>query len=272
MTTLAWVAVAEKIRREIVNGKSGPNGELDTEAELCRRFATSRITVRRALAELRADGLITSRRGSGTRAVVPPTPPVSLVVTTGSISANPIAPIRTGVRWRTLRPTGELVAALRRAGRDEVSKGHWLRLTYGQRANGVLFDEATVWFSPRTVPFVSRQDVAVGPTAKLIEDAGVALGRAIQTVSSDWNERRAQLGEAPQACIDLTLERVMLTADDNIAFVSIHRHRSTLASFRIDLPTTNQHGDAQLILAALSWREETPFEVRSNRVSEAHGE
>jgi DNA-binding GntR family transcriptional regulator len=235
MTTLAWVAVAEKIRREIVNGKSGPNGELDTEAELCRRFATSRITVRRALAELRADGLITSRRGSGT-------------------------------------PTGELVAALRRAGRDEVSKGHWLRLTYGQRANGVLFDEATVWFSPRTVPFVSRQDVAVGPTAKLIEDAGVALGRAIQTVSSDWNERRAQLGEAPQACIDLTLERVMLTADDNIAFVSIHRHRSTLASFRIDLPTTNQHGDAQLILAALSWREETPFEVRSNRVSEAHGE
>jgi Bacterial regulatory proteins, gntR family len=135
MTTLAWVAVAEKIRREIVNGKSGPNGELDTEAELCRRFATSRITVRRALAELRADGLITSRRGSGTRAVVPPTPPVSLVVTTGSISANPIAPIRTGVRWRTLRPTGELVAALRRAGRDEVSKGHWLRLTYGQRAN-----------------------------------------------------------------------------------------------------------------------------------------
>ena len=52
-------------------------------------------------------------------------------------------------------------------------------------------------------------------------------------------------------CIELTLEREMLTTADDIAFVSIHRHRSALACFRIDLPTTNQLGDAQLLLATL---------------------
>ena len=39
MTTFAWVAVAEQIRQEIQNRRIGPNGELDTEAELCQRFA-----------------------------------------------------------------------------------------------------------------------------------------------------------------------------------------------------------------------------------------
>lgn len=250
MTTLAWAAVAEQIRRDIHDGKTGPNGELDTEAELCRRFATSRITIRRALAELRADGLVTSRRGSGSKAVAQPSPPVSLVVTAGR-GASPVLLNRTRTRWRTLRPDSDLVAALVRAGLPDPPKGQWLRLTYEQRVNGTPFDEATVWFAPKTVPFVARQELAFGPTAKLVQDAGVPLGRAIQTVSSGWNQRRAQLGDAAQSCIDLTLERVMLTLADEVAFVSIHRHRSELASFRIDLPSTNREDDTQLVLAAV---------------------
>ena len=35
------------------------------------------------------------------------------------------------------------------------------------------------------------------------------------------------------------------------SFVSIHRHRSTLVSFRIDLPTSNQHGDSHFVLSAM---------------------
>jgi hypothetical protein len=38
MTTLAWVTVAEQLRRDIQARRIGPNGELDTEAELCQRF------------------------------------------------------------------------------------------------------------------------------------------------------------------------------------------------------------------------------------------
>lgn len=64
----------------------------------------------------------------------------------------------------------------------------------------------------------------------------------------DWPQRRAQLGDAPQSCIDLTLERVLLTMTDDVAFVSIHRHRSEFASFRIDLPTTNTDSETLLVL------------------------
>jgi DNA-binding GntR family transcriptional regulator len=251
MTTLAWVAVAEQLRRDVQNGRTGPNGELDTEAELCRRFVTSRITIRRALAELRAEGLVVSRRGSGTRAVSRQTPPVSLVIAAGRGAVNPLTLNRTAVRWRTVQPNSELAAALRRAGVHEVPKGLWLRLTYDQRANGTSFDDATIWFPPQTVPYVSRHDIAFGPTAKLIEEAGVKLGRAIQTISAGWNETRARHSEVNHDCIDLTLERIMLTVTDDIAFVSIHRHRATIACLRIELPTTNQHGDAQLVVAAL---------------------
>ena len=98
MTTLAWVAVAEQIRRDIQNRRIGPNGELDTEAELCQRFAKSRITIRRALAELRSEGLVVSRRGSGTRALSPRTQPLSLVITAGTDPAQPLILNRSKVR------------------------------------------------------------------------------------------------------------------------------------------------------------------------------
>jgi DNA-binding GntR family transcriptional regulator len=251
MTTLAWVAVAEQIRRDIQARRIGPNGELDTEAELCQRFATSRITIRRALAELRSEGLVVSRRGSGSRAVLPGTQPLALVITAGADSAQPLTLNRSKVRWRTSRPTADLAVTLLRAGITKPPSGQWLRLTYEQRVDGMPFDEATVWFPPSTMPFVSRTDFAFGPTAKLVEHAGLPLGRAIQTVSTGWNEARAQRGEPAPHCFDLTLERVMLTVSNDIAFVSVHRHRSALACFRIDLPTTNQTSDTRFILASL---------------------
>jgi GntR family transcriptional regulator len=251
MTTFAWVAVAEQIRHDIHHGRTGPNGELDTEAEMGRRFGTSRITIRRALAELRSEGLVVSQRGSGSRAVLSSRPPVSVVIGAGQIAPNDLTLNRTEVRWRTLRPTGDLVAALRRAGHAKPPQGTWLRLTYVQRVSGTIFDEASVWFAPHVVPFVSREVVATGPTAQTIERAGVPLGPAIQHVSASWNEGRSQRGEPPSEAVDLVLERVMRTATDDIAFVSIHRHRSSLASFRIDLPTSNQSGNERFVLSTI---------------------
>ncbi|RDK05732.1 GntR family transcriptional regulator [Cupriavidus lacunae] len=53
------------LRDEIVRGMY-PSGLLPKEEALCERFAVSRITVRRALAELAAEGLVESRHGRGT--------------------------------------------------------------------------------------------------------------------------------------------------------------------------------------------------------------
>jgi GntR family transcriptional regulator, transcriptional repressor for pyruvate dehydrogenase complex len=62
--------LADRIYSDILNSiKEGEFKEGDrllTEHALAERFATSRPTVREALARLRADGIIVTRRGSGT--------------------------------------------------------------------------------------------------------------------------------------------------------------------------------------------------------------
>ncbi|UEM07299.1 FadR family transcriptional regulator (plasmid) [Skermanella rosea] len=56
----------------IVQGAFPENGRLPTEIELGERFGASRPTVREALSRLRSDGIIASRRGSGSYVVRKP--------------------------------------------------------------------------------------------------------------------------------------------------------------------------------------------------------
>ena len=57
--------MAQELRERISLGDVGAAGALDSEAELGRRYGVSRVTVRRALEELRDQGLVESRRGAG---------------------------------------------------------------------------------------------------------------------------------------------------------------------------------------------------------------
>ncbi|MFI5979748.1 GntR family transcriptional regulator [Streptomyces sp. NPDC051555] len=66
--TPLYLRVAADLRTAITAGEYGSGARLPAEDELARRHGVSRGTVRQALAALRADGLVTSRRG--TRRVV----------------------------------------------------------------------------------------------------------------------------------------------------------------------------------------------------------
>src|ERR1700730_17434110 len=57
--------VVEAVKNEILSGRYQPGQKLPSEAALVKRFGASRITVGRALRELRQAGLIQSRPGSG---------------------------------------------------------------------------------------------------------------------------------------------------------------------------------------------------------------
>src|ERR1700730_18377894 len=57
--------VVEAVKNEILSGRYQPGQKLPSEAALVKRFGASRITVGRALRELRQAGLIQSRAGSG---------------------------------------------------------------------------------------------------------------------------------------------------------------------------------------------------------------
>jgi GntR family transcriptional regulator len=57
--------ISSWIREEIGSGRLPPDSQLPSEHELCARFGVSRVTVRRALQTLDADGLIYRRPGLG---------------------------------------------------------------------------------------------------------------------------------------------------------------------------------------------------------------
>ena len=60
-----YLAVADTLKREILNGKYESHERFPSEETLARRFGASRPTVERALRELKRESLLESRSGSG---------------------------------------------------------------------------------------------------------------------------------------------------------------------------------------------------------------
>lgn len=58
--------ISESIRNEIIKGKYPAGGLLPDQNQLAERFNTTRITIRKALQALVIEGIVYSKRGSGT--------------------------------------------------------------------------------------------------------------------------------------------------------------------------------------------------------------
>ena len=237
----SWSTVATILRRDIATGLVGRSAALDTEAELCRRFAVSRITVRRALQTLRDEGLVGSQRGSGWR--VTDSPPVtSLQIGVGQRPPGAVAPTvtRDAHRWKAGRPSTTIAGAIRRhALAIPSAQPHGLQWTYRQRADGTLFDIAEVWFAPLVALMVDRLAHQTHALAKLVSES-VNLGDTSQLMWADittTSEQRSFGQSSPTAV--LVLERVTRTIEGEVAFVSVHRHLGSFARIVVDLPLSH---------------------------------
>lgn len=65
--TTRWEAIAAALTASIRAGEPPVGALLPPEMTLCESFGASRITIRRALSELERRGLVSRRRGAGTR-------------------------------------------------------------------------------------------------------------------------------------------------------------------------------------------------------------
>ena len=70
--------IVAELRSEIVSGEREPGSRIPSENDLADRFDTSRPTVRRAIAQLKAEGLVVTGQGRAT--LVRPTPHVRLLL------------------------------------------------------------------------------------------------------------------------------------------------------------------------------------------------
>ena len=57
--------VAAELRQMIAGGMIEPGRLLPSESELAKEYRASRVTIRRALAELKQEGILDSRQGFG---------------------------------------------------------------------------------------------------------------------------------------------------------------------------------------------------------------
>ncbi|WP_317055425.1 phosphonate metabolism transcriptional regulator PhnF [Roseovarius rhodophyticola] len=71
--TPIWLAIATALRDNISEGLYAPGDKLPTEAALAKKFGVNRHTVRHAVSKLVDEGLLRTRRGSGTFVTARPT-------------------------------------------------------------------------------------------------------------------------------------------------------------------------------------------------------
>jgi DNA-binding FadR family transcriptional regulator len=104
------------ILNRIIDGEYKEGERLPTEHALAERFATSRPTVREALAQLRADGIIATRHGSGTTVVRRPDPDVRRFAPLETLSD-----IRRCYEYRMVIESGAAALAAEKADEDDIA-------------------------------------------------------------------------------------------------------------------------------------------------------
>ena len=92
-----------RVVEAILRGDFAPHNKLPTEGALSAQFGVSRPTVREALARLRSDGIIDSRRGAGSTVIRAPGTPV--------VVATPVKSLADIERYYAFRSCVEMGAA-----------------------------------------------------------------------------------------------------------------------------------------------------------------
>lgn len=191
--TPLWTAIAEDLRASIAAGRYRDGMQLPTEADLSARFGVNRHTVRRALAELGAEGLVISRRGAGV--FVAGKPPLDYAI------------------GRRVRFHANLAQAGRVSGREVLSLGE--RHADAAEAAALQIAEGDLVHVREGVSFADDQALAVYrsvfPVARL-PGIGAALARAISIT-----ETLAECGVA-----DYVRVETRLTAKRATAFQALH--------------------------------------------------
>lgn len=169
------------LREQLREGRYPPDVPLPGEMEFAERFGVSRVTMRRALDELKREGLIERSRGRGSFArIAPQSAPVR-----GSLSGlleNIVTMgLKTSVRiisLDTVEAPADVAEALQLAPGALVQKAIRVRSLSGAPL------ALMTTFVPQAVAVFTRRELTDAPMLKLLEAAGVRVSHADQTLSA----------------------------------------------------------------------------------------
>lgn len=225
---IRYQEIASDLHGRIEAGEFGEHRLLPSEAELSRGYAASRVTVRKALDRLRAEGLVESRQGFGW--FVAGAPFRQHLGRLGTIEAQLAADGRASER--RILDFGFVAAPPRVAavlGVDEV-----LHVARVNLADGEPFARVTVWCPAALGAELSRAQVAERSFLELLP---VPLGGAVQTIEARAaSAADAALLEIPEGSPVLWCERVTSDAGGRAVLVAEHVLPGHRSAFTVDLP------------------------------------
>ena len=226
MRQIRYQEIAGELR-ELVRGRAAGT-VLPSEAELSAQFGASRVTVRRALEVVRAEGLVAARQGFGW--FVATEPVRQRLDHLGTIEEQ----LEEGGRHAERRVTEfafvqspERVAQV--LGVDQVLRVKRLNL-----ADGEPFAVVTVWCPAELGRRLSREDVEQHPFYELL---AIPLRGATQTIGADAAEPAdAELLGVPVGAPLLRCQRVTTDTGGRPVLMSEHLFPAHRTEFVVELP------------------------------------
>lgn len=177
------------LRGQIVEGRLASGALVPGEEELARQFNVSRITARRALAELAAEGLVTRSRGRGTHVTMREQEPPPVHGGVEGLIENLMAMgLKTQVNLLdfSYEPAApDVAAALQVVPGAEVQRAVRVR----SLADGP-FSHLTTYVPADIGRKFGRKEMAREPLLALLERSGVVIGSADQTLSATLADTR----------------------------------------------------------------------------------
>jgi GntR family transcriptional regulator len=207
------------LREQLHEGKfiQGLPGELT----LMQQFSVARVTVRRALSQLAQEGLISREPGRGTRSLLQRHTQAAEAAPqrtqqaklTGLLENLVSMGLRTSVKVlsvQRLPSPHEVAMALQIDESEWVQKAQRVRYT----KEGPL-SHITTWVPDRISRNFGRKELAQKPILMLLEESGVKVGRAQQSISAKLADAHmAQHLDVAVGSALLAVHRLIYDADD----------------------------------------------------------
>lgn len=235
MRTPRYQQIADDLRDRIRADGAAAGRLLPSESSLSQEFAVSRVTVRRALEQLREQGMIDSRQGLGWFIAGDPVrqPLGELDTVEEQLAATGAVSARRVLDFAFVDSPDRAKAVL---GDDRVLEVRRVNL-----ADGEPFARVTVWCPEVVGARLSRRDVEARPFYELLD---VAVRGAEQTIgAAAASADDADLLGVPVGSPVLVCERITRDLNGAPVLLSEHVYPGHLTVFSVDLPSVGT-GDA----------------------------
>lgn len=227
MRSIRYKEIAQDLRRGIESGEYGPSQVLPSEADLGLIHQASRVTIRKALEELRAEGLVESRQGFGWMVAAEP-----VVQHLDALVTIERRLVETGRRHRRRVLEFHSVDAPKPVA--SVLGPRVLEVRRLSMVDGAPFARVTVWCRDDLAAEVSQADVSEHSFYDLLP---VRAAGATQTIGAELiNVEDASLLDVPEASAALVVRRTTFDHEGRPILMAEHVFPGHLTEFVAQLP------------------------------------